>query len=210
MLFSTPYWLRRLYGKDLIWEMPDDGRTIYLSFDDGPNPDTTPVILHTLKQYDANATFFCVGENVVKNPELYEMIHNNGHAVGNHTYNHLNGWKTSKARYLENVQKNREVVNNLIFRPPYGRITRSQKKSLSRHYDIFMWTVLSRDFDARVSRETCLEKTWEHTRPGAIVVFHDHPKAIEKVEYVLAQYIERAIGRGYRFKALSSKRDGLF
>lgn len=210
MLFTPPYWLRKLYGKDLIWEMPDDGRTIYLSFDDGPNPDTTPVILHTLKQYDANATFFCVGENVDKNPDLYEMIRNNGHKVGNHTYNHLNGWKTSKVKYLENVQKCREVLNSLIFRPPYGRISRSQKKSLSRHYDIFMWTVLSRDYDARISRETCLEKTWEHTRPGAIVVFHDHPKAIEKVEYVLAQYLERAREHGYRFKSLPGRVDGLF
>lgn len=209
MYFTVPYWIRKLYGKGLIWEMPDDGRSLYLTFDDGPNPDTTPMILHTLKQYGAHATFFCVGENVNRHPDLYEMITSNGHSVGNHTFNHLNGWKTPKSKYLENVYECRRVVNSLIFRPPYGRIQPSQARALRKQFDIIMWTVLSRDFDPRVSRDKCLEKTWSLSRPGAILVFHDHPKAIEKVEYVLPQFLERALQNGYRFQALPSRADGL-
>lgn len=203
MLFTPPYLLRKLGGKNITWAMPDDGRTIYLTFDDGPNPDTTPVILHTLKQYDASATFFCVGENVKKYPELFEMINSNGHTVGNHTHNHLDGWKTPKNKYLENVNECRKKVNSLLFRPPYGRITPAQVRALKEQYTIIMWSVLSRDFDMKVSNELCLEKTWEHTHPGAIIVFHDHRKAIEKLEFVLPQYLERASNQGYRFRAIN-------
>lgn len=209
MLFTPPYLLRKLCGKNISWEMPDDGRTIYLTFDDGPNPDTTPVILHTLKHYDASATFFCVGENVKKYPELFDMINSNGHTVGNHTYNHLNGWKTPVKKYLENVNECRKMVNSQIFRPPYGRITPAQIKALSGQYDIIMWSVLSRDFDERVNSETCLEKTWQHTHPGAVIVFHDHRKAFEKLEYVLPSYLERARDHGYRFRTLQARKGNL-
>lgn len=194
--------LRKLGGKKLTWAMPDDGRSIYLTFDDGPNPDTTPVLLHILKQYDAHATFFCVGENVQKHPELFEMISMNGHSTGNHTYNHLNGWKTSTGQYLQNIRECSTLVNSRLFRPPYGRITPAQIKAASRQYSIIMWSVLSRDYDPAVDHDTCLEKTWQYTRPGAIIVFHDHPKALKKLEFVLPQFLERAVNRGYRFNAL--------
>ncbi len=203
MLYHTPYWLRKLGGNGLTWEMPGDGKSLYLTFDDGPDPDTTPAILEILKQFGIKATFFCVGENVEKYPELYELIISNGHAVGNHSYHHLKGWKNNTQKYLENVERCNEVVTSKLFRPPYGKMTRSQRLALKDKYNIIMWTVLSRDYDAKVSKELCLKKTWKYTKPGAIIVFHDHKKSLEKVKWVLPEYIEKAMGEGYGFDRLT-------
>lgn len=203
MLFNTPYWLRMLGGKGLTWNIPVHGKELFLTFDDGPEPETTPVILDILAQYGVKATFFCVGENVDKHPDIYQKILAAGHAVGNHGYNHLKGWETETGKYVENVQKCSEVVNSTRFRPPYGKMKRSQIKVLRNYYNIIMWTVLSRDYDARVDINTCLEKTWKYTRPGAIIVFHDHRKAIEKLQWVLPAYLQRAVNSGYHFEVLS-------
>ena len=143
MLFNTPYWLRWLGGKGLVWEIPATGKQLYLTFDDGPTPSATPHLLEILQRFEAKATFFCVGENVVKHPDIYRMITEAGHAVGNHGYNHLKGWETDTEAYFENVQKCREVVNSDLFRPPYGKIRGSQLKVLREHFDVIMWTVLS-------------------------------------------------------------------
>jgi len=202
VLFNTPYWLRLLGGKGICWEMPGDGNKLYLSFDDGPNPETTPWILNMLGRYNAKATFFCVGENVVKHHATFQSIIDAGHTVGNHTYNHLKGWKTATETYVENVRQCQEAVKSKLFRPPYGKMKRSQQQILKKQYDIIMWTVLSRDYDPRVSRESCLENSWRYTRPGAIVVFHDHLKTISKLEYVLPAYLKRAVEAGYTFRAL--------
>ncbi|MCK4569854.1 MAG: polysaccharide deacetylase family protein [Bacteroidales bacterium] len=191
-----------LGGKGLIWDIPAQGKELFLTFDDGPDPETTPVILDMLEQYDVKATFFCVGENVDKHPDIYQKILAAGHAVGNHGYNHLKGWETEPEKYVENVEKCNAVVNSSLFRPPYGKIKRSQRISLRNRYNIIMWTVLSRDYDARVDKNTCLEKTWKYTRPGAIIVFHDHRKAIEKLQWVLPAYLQRAVDRGYYFEVL--------
>ncbi len=204
MLFNTPYWLRWLGGKELTWEFPASGKKLYLTFDDGPTPGTTPQILEILQRHEAKATFFCVGENVVKHPDIYQMILASGHGVGNHGYNHLKGWETDTATYTENVKKCRDVVNSDLFRPPYGKIRRMQRKVLSKHYRIIMWTVLSRDYDARVDSQTCLEKTWKHTRPGAIIVFHDHAKSLEKLREVLPEYLRRAKQEGYHFDLIKN------
>lgn len=202
MLFNTPYLLRKLGGSGLTWELAGEHNELYLTFDDGPEPESTSIILDILDQYGVKATFFCVGENVVKHPDLFKQTLAAGHAVGNHSYNHLNGWKTQTATYMKNVEKCRQLVPGDLFRPPYGKIKRSQRKALKDHYRIVMWTVLSRDYDAKVSKEKCLEKTWKFTRPGAIIVFHNHWKALEKVEYVLPAYLQRALDAGYQFKTI--------
>lgn len=185
--------------------MPDSDNSIYLTFDDGPNPDTTPVILEILAQKNVKASFFCVGENVERFPKIFQMIQDAGHAVGNHSYNHLKGWKTNTKTYVENIEKCSRLVNSPLFRPPYGKIKHAQRKALKDRYQIIMWSLLSRDYDIKVNKETCFEKTWKYTKPGAIIVFHDHAKAIEKVKWVLPRYIEEAKLSGYHFEVLSFK-----
>ena len=202
MLFNTPYWLRLLAGKGLTWQMPGDGKSLYLTFDDGPYPETTPFILDVLGNYKAKATFFCVGENVERHPEIYRQYLDGGHAVGNHAWDHPRGWETETNDYLENVRKCSKVVKSTLFRPPYGKMTRSQQKALRNDYEIIMWTVLSRDYDLNIDAETCLGKTWKYTRPGAIVLFHDSRKTIDKLKFVLPEYIQRAADSGYIFKTI--------
>lgn len=202
MLFNSPYWLRLLGGSGLTWEMRSKAKELYLTFDDGPNPDTSPFILELLQKYDVKATFFCVGDNVEKHPQHYQNILDAGHAVGNHGYNHLMGWKTPTKDYLEDVEKCRQVVDSTLFRPPYGKMSKGQQKVLKKDYKIIMWTVLSRDFDAGVDRETCLRKSLHYTHPGAIVLFHDSSKAFEKVQWVLPRYLKATLESGYTFKLL--------
>lgn len=182
--------------------MPPDDNGLYLTFDDGPDPETTPVILDILEEHHARATFFCVGENVSNHPATYQQIIGAGHKVGNHAYNHLKGWETSTAEYIENVEKCSEMVESRFFRPPYGKMKRSQQRALQRNYEIVMWTVLSRDYDKRISAVTCLYKTWKYTKPGAIILFHDSLKTIDKLEFVLPKYLSRAREAGYTFKVL--------
>lgn len=193
-----------LSGPGLTWQMQDEDKSLYLTFDDGPSPETTPLILEILDSFNAKATFFCVGENVEKHPGSFRMYIEAGHEVGNHSYNHPKGWETDTDSYLANVQRCSEVVKSTLFRPPYGKMTRSQQKALRENYDIIMWTVLSRDYDSGVDAQTCLEKTWNYTRPGAIILFHDSTKTIEKLKYVLPRYLELAKGAGYRFRAMGN------
>lgn len=182
--------------------MPGGDNDLYLSFDDGPNPETTPVILDILDQFDVKATFFCVGENVEQYPEQFATIKEKGHAVGNHTYNHLKGWETDTNTYLENVDKCSQVVDSRLFRPPYGKMKHSQRRALKDQYDIIMWTVLSMDYNARVDNESCLQNSLKYTRSGSIVVFHDHKKSIKKVNWVLPRYLEQTLKLGFRYKTL--------
>lgn len=185
--------------------MPPDDHGLYLTFDDGPNPETTPLILDILSAYNAKATFFCVGENIAKHPETFRQIIDAGHQVGNHAYNHLKGWETPTPEYIENVKKCSEVVESKLFRPPYGKMKRSQQKKLRRDYKIVMWTVLSRDYDQKIDARTCLEKTCKYTKPGAIVLFHDSLKTIDKLNIVLPEYLSMAREEGYTFKVLGSE-----
>jgi peptidoglycan-N-acetylglucosamine deacetylase len=177
-------------------------KAVFLTFDDGPHPDITPWALDVLKEFNAKATFFMVGENANKYPEIVKRIIENGHAVGNHTYNHLNGWKTPKPAYLENIKKCSEVFQSTLFRPPYGKITRVQAKSLEGSYKIIMWDVLSKDYDKSVSPEGCITNVLSHSRSGSIIVFHDSLKAERNLKESLPKILETLAGRGFNFLPL--------
>lgn len=187
----------------LIWKIPTNEKEIYLTFDDGPVPEVTPKVLEVLAKYNVKATFFCVGENVKKYPEIFKMILDNGHAVGNHTFNHLDGWDVVSDSYVENVINCEKYFNTTMFRPPYGRIRTTQVIKLRKNYKIIMWSVLSGDFDKKVTPEKCLNQVLKNTKRGSIVVFHDSLKAQEKCLAVLPQFMDHFIQRGYLFKPLT-------
>ena len=203
-LVKTPWLLKKLYPQ-LIWDADKNSRTIYLTFDDGPIPIVTPFVLNILAQYQAKATFFCIGDNVTKHTDIFENLKSAGHATGNHTYNHLRGWDTADDVYLQNFIQADKLLNSQFFRPPYGRIKRSQIKLLKQHQPnikIIMWDVLSGDFDINLSPEKCLENVLKHTTAGSIVVFHDSLKAFDRLQYVLPKAMEEWSTQGYEFKCL--------
>jgi peptidoglycan-N-acetylglucosamine deacetylase len=203
------YWhknnfLLHLLYPSSIWHKSRLEKSIYLTFDDGPIPEVTEWVLHTLQQYGAQATFFCVGDNIRKHPQVYEQVKLAGHSIGNHTFNHLNGWKTPREIYLENVQQFRLVAGQEapLFRPPYGKITRQQASVISKTSQIVMWDVLSGDFDQKLSPATCLDKSVKYTQNGTIIIFHDSLKARKNLEYVLPRYLQHFYGLGYIFQKL--------
>jgi peptidoglycan/xylan/chitin deacetylase (PgdA/CDA1 family) len=174
-----------------------------MTFDDGPVPEITEEILEMLKKYQAKATFFMVGDNVRKFPGIFEMVKAKGHAVGNHTFHHLNGWTTSPGAYIDDVGQCRKLVDSPLFRPPYGRITPTQYFLLRKQYRIVLWSVLSRDYDPKVTPDECLRRVLSHTGNGAVVVFHDSLKASQKVRAVLPKVLDHYSGKGYKFESLS-------
>ncbi|TND09872.1 MAG: polysaccharide deacetylase [Bacteroidetes bacterium] len=199
---QPPLLIRRLHTNRL-WRMPADEKKIYLTFDDGPCPGITDVALDILKDADVKAAFFCVGENAEKHPALFERILNEGHAIGNHSYNHLNGWKTDTRSYIGNVEKCDAIFSSSLFRPPYGKMKPSQSKRLrASGYCIVMWDVLSGDYDTNLSGEACLQNVLEHTRNGSIIVMHDSEKAKERMLFVLPRMIEELGKRGFVFEKL--------
>lgn len=185
-----------------LWRMPATEKCIYLTFDDGPVPEVTPWVLEQLKKHEAAATFFCVGDNIRKNPETFRQVIRAGHTIGNHTFNHLNGWKTPVEDYLKNVARSEELHSCRLFRPPYGRITRTQADGILPHSRIVMWSVLTRDYSPALSAEKCLKNAIKNTKSGAIVLFHDSLKAQKNLEYVLPRYLRYFSQRGYRFEKL--------
>ncbi len=200
----TPWWLRRLYP-GCRWEMPAAGKTLYLSFDDGPHPEATPFVLDQLAQYQARATFFCIGKNVAAHRELYRDILDKGHRVGNHTYHHLNGWKTTDEEYLADIRAAKEEIDSRLFRPPYGRIRRFQLRLLQGkglQLQTIMWTVLSGDFDPAVSGERCAARVIRYARDGSIVVFHDSAKALPSLRVALPAVLKYFTEKGYRFETI--------
>ena len=182
--------------------MDKNEQKIYLTFDDGPIPELTIWVLDVLKQNNVKATFFCVGENITKNPEIFQRIIDEGHKVGNHTYNHVKGWKTDKATYISNVEKCQQLTKTSLFRPPYGRIKKGQYRILSSQYKIVFWDVLSHDYDQMISPEKCLENSIKYTRNGSIIVFHDNVKAQKNLKFTLPQYIEHFVKLNYKFATL--------
>jgi peptidoglycan/xylan/chitin deacetylase (PgdA/CDA1 family) len=203
-LVKTPNWVNKLFTGS-IWEMPETEKTIYLTFDDGPHPEITPFVLQELAKYNARATFFCIGNNVEDNKTVYERILEEGHAVGNHSFDHLDGWKTSKEEYVSNVLKAGKIIKSGLFRPPYGRITRQQRKALTglkNPFKIIMWSVLSGDFDLTVSPEQCCSNILKHAKSGAIIVFHDSEKAFERMQYALPVVLKHFADKGYQFKEI--------
>ncbi|MDR9399277.1 MAG: polysaccharide deacetylase family protein [Salibacter sp.] len=192
-------------SKKLIWRINTAQKVLFLTFDDGPIPDVTPKVLGILKDYNAKATFFGVGENMMRNSGLVERALTEGHVFGTHTYNHLNGWKTSHFSYLKNYLKAEQVFSSGLFRPPYGRITPRQIKSIHKRSKIVMWDVLSGDFDRNSSPEQCAGNVIENAKPGSIIVFHDSLKAEKNMFYALRKTLEHFSNKGYRFEALTDK-----
>jgi peptidoglycan/xylan/chitin deacetylase (PgdA/CDA1 family) len=193
---------RALLPGSLTWKGDPGGKSIYLTFDDGPTGPFTMEVLKILDEFDARATFFCVGENVSKNPEIYQEILRRGHRTGNHTFHHLKGWKTYWKKYLADVYLARNFIDSDLFRPPYGKITYRQVHHLKKDFRIIMWSLLSLDYDASTSASQCLDIVMNKTSPGEIVVFHDNLKAQEKVRYVLPRYLQKLKDEGYRFALL--------
>jgi peptidoglycan/xylan/chitin deacetylase (PgdA/CDA1 family) len=203
-LVKTPWLLKKLYPQ-LVWNRDRSQPAIYLTFDDGPIPVVTPFVLETLKAYNAKATFFCIGDNVQKHPEIFSEIKAGGHAIGNHTFNHLRGWDTDDETYISNFMQANELLQTSLFRPPYGRAKRSQigkLKALKPNLQIIMWDVLSGDWDMSLKPDDCLKGVLKHTGNGSIVVFHDSLKAFNRLEYVLPRALEIWSKAGYRFEML--------
>lgn len=205
-LVKTPKFIQNLFP-NFIWKVPSNEKVIYLTFDDGPIPEVTPWVLKTLKNFKAKATFFCVGQNVKKFPEAFQDILAHGHSVGNHTYNHLNGWATDNIPYFHNIRHCANLVKSSLFRPPYGRLMPKQAQFLQRHYRIIMWDVLSGDFDPKITQEQCLNNVKIKTKPGSIVVFHDGLKSFDKLQFVLPKVLQYYTEKGYRFEALQSEEE---
>lgn len=209
MVHRVPFFLPWLYP-NLLWRVPSEDKKLYLTFDDGPVPGPTDFVLETLHKFNCKATFFCIGDNVQKHPDVFKKVVAEGHAIGNHTFNHLKGWSTSLAKYVDNVKQCDEVIggskletrDSKLFRPPYGRITRNQIKAL-QVYKIVMWDVLTIDYNKNVSPHSCLRNSIAATRPGSIIVFHDSLKAERNMTYALPRFIEHFLEQGYSFNPIS-------
>jgi peptidoglycan/xylan/chitin deacetylase (PgdA/CDA1 family) len=208
---KTPGFAKSLFP-NFVWDIPTDHKTLYLTFDDGPTPVVTEWVLQTLQQFNAKGTFFCIGNNIKTSPDIFSTIIDNGHAIGNHTFNHLKGWNVKTDDYLNDVILTDNLITTLIrpscnhqkmFRPPYGKFKSAQSNALQEQgYRIVLWDVLSFDGDKRVSPEQCLNNVISKAKPGSIVVFHDSLKAERNLKYVLPKVLEHFSDRGYSFKAI--------
>ncbi|WP_315350721.1 polysaccharide deacetylase family protein [Hoylesella saccharolytica] len=200
MIIEQPaIFLRWLYPKAL-WRMNQHEHSIYLTFDDGPIPQSTPFILETLAHYNVRATFFMVGQNVEKHPELYQQIVEAGHCVGNHTYNHISGFKHSIHRYTDNTNRADKLIHSNLFRPPHGWMRWSQYAWLSRKYKVVMWDVVTRDYSKWMTAEDVLDNVKRYVRNGSIITFHDSLKSIDKLHFALPKALEWLKEQGYTFK----------
>ena len=203
---KTPVLLKKMFP-NYIWDISTESNDIYITFDDGPTPDVTDQVLDELKKFDAKATFFVVGENAKKYPKLLKRIEAEGHVLGNHTNNHIKGWKTKTKNYLNNVEKASKIIDSKLFRPPYGQLKPKQgKKLIEVGYNIIMWNVLSLDWDNAISKEACLNNVISKTAKGSIIVFHDSIKASKNMLFALPKALEYFSNLGYNFKAINIKR----
>ena len=208
-LVKSPYILTEFSKKSITWKLPSDQNLLYITFDDGPVPEVTPEVLSILKAYNAKATFFMVGENVQRYPEIAAQIIAEGHQIGNHTFNHLNGTNVSDAIYYKNVLQAKEYIDSNLFRPPYGRIRPRQIMELKKQYQIVLWSVLSGDFDQSISDEKCLKNVIKHSKSGSIIVFHDSLKARDRMLFALKGTLEYFSKLDFQFLAIneSNKND---
>lgn len=203
-LTRSPFWLQWFYPT-LTWRKNRKEKIIYLTFDDGPIPVVTPYVLNTLKKFNAQATFFCIGENIDKYPEIFSEVISEGHTVGNHTHSHLKGWNTRDDDYLNDISKCSGFTGSRLFRPPYGRIKKSQIAAINKQFpetEIVMWDVLSGDFDQTISARTCINNVLKNTRNGSIIVFHDSIKAFGLLEQSLPIVLEKLSAQGFVFRTL--------
>jgi peptidoglycan-N-acetylglucosamine deacetylase len=203
---KTPWWLRKLYS-NYVWRMNTKEREVFLTFDDGPHPQITPWVLDQLAQYDAKASFFCIGQNVERYPDVYREIMAQGHSIGNHTHHHLNGWRTKKEIYWQDISTAAGMIDTDLFRPPYGRIKKSQAKGIAQAMNrerarIIMWDVLSGDFDRNFSPEKCVQHVLKHVEPGSIVVFHDSEKAFPNLKEMLPEVLKKLKAGGYKCRPI--------
>lgn len=200
---TIPFFLP-LIIPSLTWKVQTNDKTVFLTFDDGPHPEITPWVLDELERYNAKATFFCVGHNVTKHPETYRQVLDRGHAVGNHTYNHLSGWSHSQNAYFNNIDACAEVVQSNLFRPPYGRIVPWQIAAIQQKgYKIIMWDILTCDYESSLDINRALATTVRNTQPGSILVFHDSIKAEAQLKQLLPQVLQQLSDKGYQFKSLA-------
>src|SRR5579871_744426 len=201
-LVKTPWLLKKIYPS-CIWDIVTQEKKFYLTFDDGPHPEATPFVLDELKKYQAKATFFCIGKNVAAYPDIYKRILQEGHRVGNHTHNHLNGWKVNDEKYFDDIEQSKKYIDSNLFRPPYGRIKKFQIACLQKiGFKIIMWDVLSADFDTTISAEQCTLNVLRNTKKGSVMVFHDSEKAFERMRIALPETLNFFAGKGYNFEAL--------
>jgi peptidoglycan/xylan/chitin deacetylase (PgdA/CDA1 family) len=201
-LTKTPTLISKLHRPDALWKIPTTEDIIYLTFDDGPIPEVTPFVLDELEKVGAKATFFCIGDNIRKHPDIFQEIIKRGHLIGNHTHNHLNGWKSSPKSYITNVVKCNSMYKTNLFRPPYGRLSLVQYRALRKHFRVVFWTVLSGDFDKKLSPEQCLSNCIQYTEKGSIVVFHDSLKAFKNLEYTLPRFLQHFKEKKFRFETI--------
>lgn len=200
---KTNWLVKRIFPK-YVWSIPNDEKKVFLTFDDGPTPEITEWVLAELRNYNAKATFFCIGDNIRKYPAIFQKVVSENHSIGNHTFNHLKGWKTPTEDYIENaklcqseIENQKSEIRNL-FRPPYGKIKSSQAKILRKMgYKIIMWDVISFDFDQTISKEKCLENVLKNVESGSIIVFHDSKKAWQNLEYVLPKTLKFLNEKGF-------------
>ena len=200
MKITPPKFIQK-WLPDLIWQIEDE-RGVYITFDDGPTPGITEWILATLKRYNAKATFFVLGKNAEKYPDLYAKILADGHSVGNHTYSHQKGYLMSLERYLEDIDLASYTVQSNLFRPPYARVTPSQLRAIAQRYKVVMWSIISRDYNRKISCERCLQGVLPHIKAGAIILFHDSEKAFANMSYALPKTLERITELGLKCKAI--------
>lgn len=202
MSCQFPAFLRPLIGRNYLWRKNSSEKVVYLTFDDGPVPEVTPQVLGVLDDFDIKATFFCVGDNVKKYPELYREILLKGHSVGNHTFHHLNGFKVGQEQYLKDVEQASQLIDSRLFRPPYGKLTRKEKKILEQKFQIVLWDVISYDYDKNLSPSQVLKNVKSYSRSGSVILFHDSVKAKNNMLTVLPQAISFLLAKGYRFEKL--------
>lgn len=208
-IIHIPKWFQSIFS-GVTWSVSTDKKELFLTFDDGPTPEITEWVLEELNKFNAKATFFCIGKNIAAHPEIFEKIIRDGHRIGNHTYNHLKGWKTRTKNYLNNTEKTQVLLdrftspeNTRLFRPPYGKISPLQVRKLKAlNYKIVLWSVLSGDFDPNISQEQCTENVIKNSEKGAVIVFHDSLKACQNMKEALPKVLAYFSKKGFEFNVL--------
>lgn len=190
------------FPSSLVWKLSRKEKKLFLTFDDGPTPEVTNSVLEILKKYEAKATFFCLGKNILQHPVLYNQIISEGHTTGNHTHTHLNGWKTKNAKYFEDIDMAANIIRSNLFRPPYGKLRTSQILRLKNNFKIIMWEILSGDYSNKISPEKCADNVISNAKAGSIIVFHDSVKAKKNVLFALPLVLEHFSRLGYTFDSI--------